>query len=72
MERFLEFMAADIEGDRPLADEIALEMVDRKEVPPHFIELRQRLRNCRGAQEMQEVYLSLSCSGDPEATDARP
>lgn len=60
MDRFLEFMIADIEGGPEVADEIAREMVDRKEVPPYFIELRQRIRTCRSAQEMREVYQSFS------------
>jgi hypothetical protein len=60
MDRFLEFMIGDIEGGSEVADEIAREMVQRKEVPPHFIELRQRLRTCRSAQEMHEVYRSFS------------
>ena len=60
MDRFLEFMIADIEGCPQAADELAREMVDRKEVPPHFVELRQRLRTCRSAQEMHEVYQSFS------------
>ena len=60
MDRFIEFMIADIESGPEVADAIAREMVDRKEVPPHFIELRQRLRTCRSAQEMHEVYQSSS------------
>ena len=59
MNRFLEFMIADIEGDQS-ADELAREMVVLEEAPPYFLEMRQKLRTCRSVEEMHRVYRSMT------------
>lgn len=60
MDRFVDFMTADIDGDREIADRVAREMMRLKELPPHFLEMRQRLRQCRTVEEMHRVHQSYS------------
>ena len=56
IERFLEFMTADIEGDEKVADKCAQEMADLNEVPSNFSETRRQLRQCRDAKELHRTY----------------
>ena len=59
MKRFLEFMITDIEDDQS-SEELARKMAVLEEVPPYFLEMRQKLRTCRSVEEMHRVYRSMT------------
>lgn len=60
MNRFIEFITADIDGDEETADRIAREMVRLDGLPSRFLEMRRRLRQCRTLEELHHVHRSFS------------